>query len=670
MGEQDDLATLGAAVGEPDVATTGLQEHLWRILARPGPAGAAEEARAASVEAESLARDRLDCGDAEGALSALETARGLAVYAAIEVRPVAVHLAEAGQPDLARQWQAAAGVAEPHRLPADLRRQVLATLLARSPAAALLNPPAVAEIQSALAGIDADALVHLIPGYAVLTPASGPVTHLALPGMTAGAEHVERFRATLALHNAASTTRPLLENEGPADADRCRPSGLEAFPPVQLGPEWALYGSDAMPLGTDLAPVRPAADPARPVPDVDRAEFGGWFDEAGCGARGSRPRRSEAVRSWSLTDRQGPAATRPWPVLSRPWPPAAVERPAAVPLPADAERPDIDLSDSLEALGRWSWVAVIGPLLEHLTQAAVVRTEQPEADRIPAPGASEPERGAPRIVLVAAGELARVPWPAARREDRTYALELVAISQAGSARMLCHNAALPAMPPATAGLVVADPDTAGHARDLPVARLEGYAIQRALYPRARFLGRRPDGTAGPSGAGTLDQVRAWLTTTNPGAGGMLHLACAGFTRAGADRPAAYALMAGGDRLTATGVLALKGRRPLDLVVLAAGRTGLSPSGYDEAFGLGTTFLAGDVRSVLATGWTAPAVLFMTHLFRREGRPVWAALRAAQLWMLDPGRVIPPEMPAGLATVVRGADASAAIAWAAVTHWGR
>jgi hypothetical protein len=77
-----------------------------------------------------------------------------------------------------------------------------------------------------------------------------------------------------------------------------------------------------------------------------------------------------------------------------------------------------------------------------------------------------------------------------------------------------------------------------------------------------------------------------------------------------------------------------------------------------------------VRSVVASRWGAPAVLFMTHLLRREGRPVWAALRAAQLWMLDPRRVIPPEMPAELASAVGTADASAALAVAAVTHWGR
>jgi hypothetical protein len=410
--------------------------------------------------------------------------------------------------------------------------------------AALLGPPPVAEIQSALAATDADALVHLIPGHAVVVPVSGRVTHLPLPGLTPAADHVERFLATLALHNAVAST--------------------------------------------------------------------------------------------------------------------------------SADVSDVDLTVSLHGLCRWAWDTVVGPLLDHLTASRF-----PGAAPMPLPalGGRPARRQVPRIVLVAAGELARVPWAAARRDDGAWAVELMAISQAVSARMLCRNAALPPMPPASAGLVVADPGTDGQARELPSARLEAYAVSRALFPLARFTGRRPDGTASPSGAGTLDQVRAWLATSNPAAGGLLHLACSGFARPGAD---AYALMAGGIRLTATEVLALRGRaqrRPLDLVVLAGGRTGLSLTGYDEAFGLGTAFLAGDARTVLATRWTipdaaAPALLFMTLLLRRSGRPAWQALREAQLWMLDPAREVPSEMPPDLAGAVTAADPAKAIAWAAVTHWGR
>ena len=972
MGEQEDVATVGAALGEFDVVTSGLRGHLWRALARPGVAGAAEAARAASADAADLARVRLDRGDPDGALNALEAARGLALFAATEVRPVADHLAAAGKPDLARQWQAAAGVADPHHLPADLRRDVLATLLSRSTAAALLTPPSVAEIQAALAAVDADVLVHLIPGHAVLTPASGPVTHLPLPALTADAEHLDRFLATLALHNAAASTTSPLPEAGPTterpdatnpaahpvatqpESDLAatlappsatvwttspvpkpgpdseptpeRPEAVQANPeadrrrPVAAQPEADLAATLASPSATvwttsplpkpgpdsEPTPERPeavqanpeadrhpaaaqaeadadptlalpnlgawatgalpdagptaersaTADPAagrrypaagaQPEADADpgspvvadlrsactdrflddlgsrsggdgrsadgadsasggdgrrlgdlgtrsRDEGGrsvdgaglapdgtgrnvdgaGRLDDTGSGvgawdewSRGddgwpADRRRPEIVRPWFLTDHQGPDSTRPWPVASHPrWektagPPAAAapaegpavmaqdpavvahgpaavaqdpavvaQDPAVLPQgpagpaqgpagqaegaagpaegaagPAEGaagpavtgDLPCVDLTSSLQDLGRWSWDAVVGPLVEYLTASRVLGRPDvggwPEVRRFPgvvpmpiaALGAPDGNPRAdlgdrpPRIVLVAAGDLARVPWAAARRGDGTYALELLAISQAASARLLCHNAALPSLPPSAAGLVVADPDTGGGARDLPAVRLEAYAIQQSLYPQARITGRRPDGTASPSGAGTLDQVRAWLTTSNPSAGGTLHLACTG----GGERPGAYALMAGGERLTATEVVARTGRarRPIDLVVLAGGRTGLSLAGDDEAFGLGTAFLAGDVRSVLATRWTvpdavAPAVLFMTHLFRRQGRTVWAALRAAQLWMLDRHRTMPPEMPPELAAAVAGADPSAAIAWAAVTHWGR
>jgi CHAT domain-containing protein len=544
MGEQDEVATLHAAIGDLDVATAGLRSHFWRVMARPDAAGATEAARAAGADAHDLARDRLARGDIEGALRVLESARGLALYAATETRAVVDYLAAGGKLDLARQWQAAAVVPDPHHLPAGLRRGVLAALLTRSPAATLLGPPAVAEIQSALAATDADTLVHLIPGHAVVVPASGRVTHLPLPGLTPAADHIERFLATLALHNAVASTA----------------AGI----------------------------------------------------------------------------------------------------------------PDTDLTVALQGLCRWAWDAVVGPLLDHLTAS---RFPGAAPMPIPALGGRPARPRVPRVVLVAAGDLARVPWAAARRGDGTWAIELMAVSQAVSARMLCRNAALPPTPPASAGLIVADPDTDGQAREMPSARLEAYAVSQTLFPQARLTGRRPDGTASPSGAGTLDQVRAWLATSNPAAGGLLHLACTGFARPGAD---AYALMAGGVRLTTTEVLALRGRaqrRPLDLVVLAGGRAGLSPTGYDEAFGLGTAFLAGGVRTVLATRWTvpdaaAPALLFMTHLLRRSGCPAWEALREAQLWMLDPARELPPEMPPELADAVTRADPAKAIAWAAVTHWGR
>jgi hypothetical protein len=310
MGEQDEVATLHAAIGDLDVATAGLHGHFWRALARPGPAGATESARSAAADADDLARDRLARGDAEGALRVLESARGLALYAATEARPVTDYLAAAGKLDLARQWQAAATVPDPHHLPAELRRGVLATLLTRSPAAGLLGAPGIAEIQYALGAADADALVHLIPGHAVVVPATGRITHLPLPALTPAADHVERFLATLALHNAVASA---------------------ARPPAK---SWATI--DRQPTAARW----PGA--TRHRPETTRPDLAD-HDAAGSVAAGSVAARS--VTAGSVAAGAGDVdvdVTRP------------------------EELPDLDLTAALDELCRWAWDAVVGPLLGHL----------------------------------------------------------------------------------------------------------------------------------------------------------------------------------------------------------------------------------------------------------------------------------------------------------------
>ncbi|MFY1634762.1 CHAT domain-containing protein [Solwaraspora sp. WMMB335] len=320
-------------------------------------------------------------------------------------------------------------------------------------------------------------------------------------------------------------------------------------------------------------------------------------------------------------------------------------------------------ADSLDALCDWAWRAAIGPLLEHWLS------------RRPAAGTDHP----PRIVLVPMGHLARVPWAAARRADGRYAVQLARFSQAASARMLCDSAALPPVPLAPVGLVVGDPDTADEAAELTAARAEAYAIRQAFYPGARYVGRRPDGSTSPTGPGTSDEVRDWLTSTRPGAGAMLHLSCHGVVQADPEETSSYLLLAGGDRLTAeelTGLLAGAPQRQIGLVVLAACRTGVSGRGYDEAYSLATTFLAGGVRSAISTQWsigdrTTSLMMFMFHHFLRTERcPVREALRRAQLWMLDPDREPPAAMPAPLRRHVTEPDLAHVIAWAGFVHWGQ
>ncbi|BEL06350.1 hypothetical protein Q0Z83_045410 [Actinoplanes sichuanensis] len=333
----------------------------------------------------------------------------------------------------------------------------------------------------------------------------------------------------------------------------------------------------------------------------------------------------------------------------------------------DAEEQDDDeLTERLADIGRWAWDAVMRPLIE---------TYLP---RLPATA------GRPyRIVLIPMGDLSRVPWQAARRGDGRYAVELIAVSQAASARMLVRSASLAPVPRSGTGLIVGDPEAGARVRALPAARLEAYAIRQFFYPGARYLGRRPDGTPSRSGGGTSAEVRSWLTTPGPVSGGMLHLACHGFVRTGGPRATAYLQLATDERdtgqLTAEELIALLTavpERALGLVVLAACQTGLSLSGFDEAYSLGTAFLAGGARTVLSSQWNVPdsatsALMFMVHRnLRVAGRPPWAALRDAQLWMLDPKRQIPDDMPAVLRDRLAGADLAAVASWAAFVHGGR
>lgn len=512
----------------------------WRALRESNAAGARDAVRDAAGSAIEAARKCLQVNNVTDALRALDTGRGLLLFAATELPKVPARLRAAGRDDLADRWALDRGAN------AEVRREALAVLAEQRDADLMFDPPSLAEIRTALAAVDADALVYLVaagetgPGLAVIAPADGPPAWLPLASLTVrGDVEVERYLTAL--------------------VDRSR----------------------------DLA----------------------------------------------------------------------------------AQTEDAPLSDSLEQLCDWAWRVAIGPLLERYFLAEERR---------------RPDGRDPRIVLVPMGDLARIPWEAARRGDGTYAVELAGFSHAVSARLLCENAAQRPVPPSATGLIVGDPDTADEAGPLVAARREAHALRRGFYQGARYVGRRPNGSTSPSGAGTAAQVRQWLADLGPAAGGMLHLACHGCYEVEAGETRAYLLLAPendgakASTLSAEEILALLGeeRRRIGLVVLAACHSGRSVHGYDEAYSLGTAFQAGRVRSVLSTQWSVPdeetsALMYMFHHYRVvDRRPAREALRLAQRWLLDAHRQAPAGMPAELLASVPDREQAPVFAWAGFVHYGQ
>lgn len=328
--------------------------------------------------------------------------------------------------------------------------------------------------------------------------------------------------------------------------------------------------------------------------------------------------------------------------------------------PSDPEAPGghrgvrTERSGSVREIGEWAWTVAVGPLLAHL-----------------GPGADGPRR----VVLVPMGELAAVPWHAASvpgPDGRRFAIEEAVFSYAVSARLYCDLAWSPDVPADGDGLVLADPDTAHAAPDLFRARVEALAVRSAFYPAARCLGRPDRPGAVVDGPGTVEQVRDWLGT---GTGAVLHAACHGVAEPGrGDGPTSGLLLAGGQRLAAEDLVAALARRRArepGLVVLAACSTAASTRGYDEAFSIGTAFLASGARAVVSALWDVPdtatsALMYLFHHFLRTRPPV-DALRAAQLGILREDPEALAVLPRSLRRGASGADETG---WAGFVHAGR
>ncbi|MER7585251.1 CHAT domain-containing protein [Kitasatospora sp. NPDC097691] len=319
--------------------------------------------------------------------------------------------------------------------------------------------------------------------------------------------------------------------------------------------------------------------------------------------------------------------------------------------PGEAPPP---LRRQLDRLCSWAWYAAVRPLLTAL-----------------APFVGEGR--APRLMLVPMGALGTVPWHAAYEPGsagrRRYAVEEAEISYAASARLLCDVSRRPHLPYSEAALIVGNPTG-----DLHYAGEEADALHRSFYPRGGYLGRRSTGA--PDGSGTPQEVLEWLRDGRS-AGAVLHLACHG-TVAAHDRHSSFLSLSGGELAAEvlTETMAADGAARPGLVVLAACRSHVSGRGHNEAYSLATAFLVAGARSVVGSLWTVPddatsVLMFMTHHFlRRERRTPGQALRSAQLWMLDPGRILPPGMPPALSARALAVEPDDLSTWAGFAHLGR
>ncbi|MGW7363180.1 CHAT domain-containing protein [Streptomyces sp. NPDC054841] len=334
-----------------------------------------------------------------------------------------------------------------------------------------------------------------------------------------------------------------------------------------------------------------------------------------------------------------------------------------------------DWEEALTALCDWAF-QVLGPVL-----AGVEERLAADGDRDDRPL---------RLVLVPCGRLGIVPWHAARFPDEAphdHLCQTAVISYAASGSQFLRTLRRAPREPAAAPVLLADP-----AMDLTHAEVEVMALRNAFYRQARMCGglfEVPDEELVP---GTPDDVLAFLAD----GASLLHVASHG---SAGTRPTVSALHlaapegtghsladdgapgAGPDpgMLTVTRLLdrpdAHHAAEDGPLVVLSACQTDLSTRDHDEALTLTTAFVSGGARDVVGSRWTtqdsASALLMAVfhHHLTVEGLSPVDALRAAQLWMLDPHRANPGSLHGELLRQMERPDLGRIPLWAAFIHQG-
>ncbi|MEU7791897.1 CHAT domain-containing protein [Micromonospora tulbaghiae] len=228
----------GSARAACDVGLRGLSGYAYQVLLGSGTEDAATIARDGATTAAEVARWCLAQDDVEAAGAALETGRGMLLYAATVTATVPDLLSAAGEPDLAAGWTAVDGVLDV----AGARRAArAAAALTNSPTPAvgrLLGTTSFDEIRAALASLGRDALVHLLPedgsggGLAVVVPRDEVAFSLPLPALTVPPA-VEPFSVEMGEWAWRVAVGPLLHALGRAP-DPDRPARLTIVAPGPL----------------------------------------------------------------------------------------------------------------------------------------------------------------------------------------------------------------------------------------------------------------------------------------------------------------------------------------------------------------------------------------------------------------------------------------------------
>lgn len=185
------LSSLGYAADAISIGFDSLRHRARDVLLQGGGEHAVGRATDAAGRAQRVALRCAASKELERAVEAVEWGRGLVLHSATVTAGLGARLRALGHDQLAEEWctqpdEPVAGTPFDF-VPSTLRRRVLSAL---GDDLEMLSPPSVADIAKALRALEADVLVHLVPGQekhtgrALLTSARGTVREVLLPLLT------------------------------------------------------------------------------------------------------------------------------------------------------------------------------------------------------------------------------------------------------------------------------------------------------------------------------------------------------------------------------------------------------------------------------------------------------------------------------------------------------